>query len=106
MASKSNLDLEGVNESITDLRRKMEALMEDRVTPAVGRAADRAQAFVGRAQNVASDYAGQAQDYAHQAQDFARKEADTVASIVKERPFTTIALAAGIGYVLARLLRR
>jgi ElaB/YqjD/DUF883 family membrane-anchored ribosome-binding protein len=99
MASKSNLDLDDVNESITDLRRKMESLMEDRVTPAVGRAADRAQAFVGRAQATASDYAGQAQD-------LARKEADTVASIVKDRPFTAIALAAGIGYVLARLLRR
>jgi ElaB/YqjD/DUF883 family membrane-anchored ribosome-binding protein len=99
MASKSNIDLEPVEERIADLRRKVESLMEDRVTPAVGRAADRAQAFVGRAQATASDYAGQAQD-------LARKEADTVASIVKDRPFTTIALAAGIGYVLARLLRR
>ena len=99
MASKSNIDLEPVEERIADLRRKVESLMEERVTPAVGRAADRAQAFVGRAQATANDYAGQAQD-------LARKEADTVASIVKDRPFTTIALAAGIGYVLARLLRR
>jgi ElaB/YqjD/DUF883 family membrane-anchored ribosome-binding protein len=98
MAS-SDINLEPVEEKIADLRRKVEALMEERVTPAVSRAAGRAQDLADRAQGVARDYAGQVSDTA-------RKEADTVASLVKERPFTSILMAAGIGYVLARLLGR
>lgn len=98
MAS-SDINLEPVEEKIADLRRKVEALMEERVTPAVSRAAGRAQDFADRAQGMAKDFGGQVSDTA-------RKEADTVASLVKERPFTSIALAAGLGYVLARLLGR
>jgi ElaB/YqjD/DUF883 family membrane-anchored ribosome-binding protein len=98
MAS-TDINLEPVEEKIADLRRKVEALMEERVTPAVSRVAGRAQDFADHAQSVARDYAGQVSDTA-------RKEADTVASLVKERPFTSIALAAGLGYVLARLLGR
>ncbi|MDB5368600.1 MAG: hypothetical protein JWP20_158 [Roseomonas sp.] len=93
------IDMEPVEERIADLRRKVESLMEERVTPAIGRAAGRAQDLAGRAQDMAHDFAGQVSSTA-------QKEADTVASLVKERPFTSIALAAGIGYVLARLLGR
>jgi ElaB/YqjD/DUF883 family membrane-anchored ribosome-binding protein len=83
-----NVDLEPVEERLADLRRKVETLMEERVTPAVSRAAGRAQEFAGQVSQTA------------------QKEADTVASLVKERPFTSILLAGGIGYVLARLLGR
>ncbi|MBC9209213.1 hypothetical protein IBL26_20380 [Roseomonas aerophila] len=82
------IDLEPVEERIADLRRKVEHLMEERVTPAVSRAAGRAQDFAGHVSHTA------------------QKEADTVASLVKERPFTAILMAAGTGYLLARLLGR
>jgi ElaB/YqjD/DUF883 family membrane-anchored ribosome-binding protein len=94
-----DINLEPVEEKIADLRRKVEALMEERVTPAVSRVAGRAQDYAERAQHVARDFSGQVSDTA-------RKEADTVASLVKERPFTSIAMAAGLGYLLARLLGR
>ncbi|EHM03233.1 hypothetical protein HMPREF9946_00321 [Acetobacteraceae bacterium AT-5844] len=82
------IDLEPVEERIADLRRKVETLMEERVTPAVSRAAGRAQDFAGQIGHTA------------------QKEADTVATLVRERPFTSILLAAGLGYIFARLLGR
>jgi hypothetical protein len=69
------IDLEPVEERIADLRRKVEQLMEERVTPAVTRAAGRAQDFAGQVSHTA------------------QKEAHTVASRVKGRPVTALARA-------------
>lgn len=84
----SSIDTSSVEERIADLRRKVDDLMHEQVNPALSRASSRAQ------------------DLAHQVSDTTRREADHVMGVVRERPVATIAVAVGIGYLIARLLRR
>lgn len=73
---------------IAALRAKIETLMNDRVTPAVARVADRAEAA------------------AHQATDSIRYQTERLSDAIREKPLTAVGLAALAGYVLAVMCRR
>jgi len=64
-------------QQINQLRRQVETLMRERVTPAV------------------ADVAGRAENAAHRAQEMAVGQ-------VRERPLATVLIAAAIGYLLGR----
>jgi ElaB/YqjD/DUF883 family membrane-anchored ribosome-binding protein len=72
---------------IAALRKQVNQLMSDRVTPALTEAAERAQTT------------------AKQATDYTREQAEVVADQVRGRPLLAIALAGAIGYVLGRFVR-
>ncbi len=72
---------------IQALRKQVNQLMGDRVTPALQDAADRVQTT------------------AKQATDYTREQADVVAEQVRGRPLVAIALAGAVGYVLGRFVR-
>ena len=72
---------------IQALRKQVNQLMGDRVTPALSDAADRVQST------------------ARQATDYTREQADVVAEQVRGRPLIAIALAGAVGYVLGRFVR-
>lgn len=73
---------------IAALRAKVEALMKERVTPAVVQAANKAEAV------------------AHQATDTIREQTERLSETIRERPLTSVGLAALAGYVFAVLCRR
>lgn len=72
---------------IAALRKQVNQLMEDRVTPAFNDAASRANQAV------------------HQASDYTREQAGVVAEQVRGSPLIAIALAGAVGYVLGRFIR-
>lgn len=72
---------------IVRLREQVEALMRDRVSPAVGEAAVRAGAA------------------AHDAADAVRGRADVLAGAVRSQPLAAIGIAAIIGFFLGRVGR-
>lgn len=84
----ASFDTASVEERIADLRRKVDELMQEQVNPALSRASSRAQSL------------------AHQVSDTTRREADHAMEMVRERPIVTIAVAVGVGLLIARLLRR
>lgn len=73
---------------IAALRAKVEALMNDRVTPAVARVADKAEAA------------------AHQATDTVREQTERLSAAIREKPLTAVGIAALAGYVFAVMCRR
>ncbi|MBI0434899.1 glycine zipper domain-containing protein [Roseomonas sp. KE0001] len=87
-SSSSSFDTSSVEERIADLRRKVEDLMEEQITPAVSRAAGKAQHLAQRAKSTA------------------RHEADHAVDFMRERPLATVAVAVGVGFLIAQLLRR
>ena len=74
-------------EQIRQLRDQVDSLMRERVTPMI------------------SDAAGRAQDAARQARDMAEDQAEAFSGRVRERPITSILIAAGVGYLVGRILR-
>ena len=72
---------------IAALRKQVNQLMEDRVTPAINDAASRASQAV------------------NQATDYTREQAGVVAEQVRGSPLIAIALAGAVGYVLGRFIR-
>lgn len=74
-------------EQIAQLRRQVEQLMSERVTPALADAAQRAEAV------------------ARSATDMAREQAEAVSSRVREQPLMAILIAAATGYLIGRLFR-
>ena len=78
---------EDATSQIARLREQVEALMKDRVTPAVADAAGRAEAAM------------------YGAADAVRGQAETVSGKVREQPLLAILIAAGVGYALGRVLR-
>ncbi len=72
---------------IAHLRDQVEALMKDRITPAVTEMA-------GRAENVMNSAAG-----------MVREQAQSLSGHVREQPLVAVLLAAGIGYLLGRTTR-
>jgi ElaB/YqjD/DUF883 family membrane-anchored ribosome-binding protein len=77
-----------VQTEIAALRAKVEALMADRVTPAI------------------AEVAGQAETLAHGAADMARRQTDHLASTVRAQPFVAIGAAAIAGLAIGLLMRR
>jgi hypothetical protein len=80
-------DFEDAHTQIARLREQVEALMRDRVTPAVSSAAGRAEAAV------------------YDAADVVRGQADAMSGRVRAQPLLAVAIALGIGYVLGRTIR-
>jgi len=74
-------------EQIAHLRAQVEALMKDRVTPAV-------TDMAGRAENVVNNAAGMVRD-----------QAQNLSAQVRDQPLISVLVAAGIGYLLGRTLR-
>ena len=72
---------------IAHLRAQVEALMKERVTPAVTEMAGRAERALNSAAGVV------------------RGQAATVSGRVRDQPLIAVLLAAGIGYMLGRALR-
>ena len=73
---------------IARLREKVEALMTDRVTPAV------------------TQLASQAEGAAQAASDKVRENAERLSDTIKEQPLTAIGIAALVGFLFAGLVRR
>jgi ElaB/YqjD/DUF883 family membrane-anchored ribosome-binding protein len=78
---------EDATTQIARLREQVEALMKDRVTPAVADAA-------GRAESAMYTAAGAVRD-----------QADAVSGRVREQPLLAVLIAAAAGYVLGRATR-
>jgi ElaB/YqjD/DUF883 family membrane-anchored ribosome-binding protein len=75
------------NVQIARLREQVEALMKDRVTPALADAAGRAESAVYGSAGVVRD------------------QADAVSGKVREQPLLAILIAAAAGFVLGRTIR-
>ncbi len=85
MASSYSVD--DAQSQIAALRKQVNQLMGEHVTPALSDAADRAQTV------------------ARQARDYTSEQADQVAEQVRGRPLVAIAIAGAVGYVLGRFVR-
>jgi ElaB/YqjD/DUF883 family membrane-anchored ribosome-binding protein len=78
---------EDATSQIARLREQVEALMKDRVTPAVAEAAGRAEsAMYGAADKV-------------------RGQAEAVSGKVRDQPLLAVLIAAAVGFVLGRATR-
>lgn len=72
---------------IAQLRKQVESLMSDRVTPAL------------------SDAAGRAETAARQGMDYTRDQAEAISERVRDQPLIALVIAAAAGYVAGRLFR-
>jgi ElaB/YqjD/DUF883 family membrane-anchored ribosome-binding protein len=79
--------MEDATAQIARLREQVEALMKDRITPAVADAA-------GRAENAMYGAAGAVRD-----------QAEAVSGRVREQPLVAVLIAAAVGFVLGRAMR-
>jgi ElaB/YqjD/DUF883 family membrane-anchored ribosome-binding protein len=78
---------EDATTQIARLREQVEALMKDRVTPAV------------------ADVAGRAESAVYTAAGAVRDQADVVSGKVREQPLLAVLIAAAVGYMLGRVTR-
>lgn len=76
---------EDIAAQVSSLRDQVEQLLNDRITPAVGEAADRAESAL------------------HTARDFTSENLATVTEQVQGQPLIALALAAAVGYLLGRV---
>ncbi|MBO0709919.1 MAG: hypothetical protein J2P47_01430 [Acetobacteraceae bacterium] len=83
MSDKAN----DAKEQIAKLREQVEMLMRERVTPALG--------------NVA----GRAETTARAAADMAQEQAEAISGRVREQPLVALLIAAGVGFLLGRVVR-
>ena len=83
MSDKAN----EAKEQIAKLREQVETLMRARVTPAMAGAADRAE------------------DAARAASDMAQEQAEAISGHVREQPLIALLVAAGVGYLVGRVVR-
>jgi ElaB/YqjD/DUF883 family membrane-anchored ribosome-binding protein len=72
---------------IVRLREQVEALMKDRVTPAM------------------AEYAGRAENAYHNASGAVREQAQAVSGRVKDQPLMAIMIAAAAGWLIGRVMR-
>jgi ElaB/YqjD/DUF883 family membrane-anchored ribosome-binding protein len=86
-ASGTRGTLEDANAQIARLREQVEALMKDRITPAM------------------ADMAGRAGSAVSGATDMVRDQTEALSGRVRERPVVAILVAAGLGWVLGRVMR-
>jgi len=80
-------DIEDATAQIARLREQVEALMKDRVTPALTDAA-------GRAESAVYDVAGTVHE-----------QAEAVSGKVREQPLLAVLIAAAVGFLLGRATR-
>ncbi len=83
MSDKAN----DAKEQIAKLREQVETLMRDRVTPALAGAA-------GRVEHAARATSGMAQE-----------QAEAISGRVREQPLVALLVAAGVGYLIGRIVR-
>jgi len=86
-ADQAKNRVEDATSQIARLREQVEALMKERVTPAVAEMA-------GRAEHAVYGAAGAVRD-----------QAEMVSGRVREQPLIAVLVAAGIGYVIGRAMR-
>jgi ElaB/YqjD/DUF883 family membrane-anchored ribosome-binding protein len=79
--------MNSADEQIARLRNQVEALMRDRVTPMVSNAAGRAESAL------------------HTATGHVRGQADAVSGQVRKQPLAALAVAAGVGFLIGRIVR-
>ena len=87
-ANMAKLLADEANPELAHLREKVEMLMNECVTPALGAMADHAQTV---ARNASSEI---------------RQQTARLSETVQQQPLTAIAIAAAAGFVLANLARR
>jgi ElaB/YqjD/DUF883 family membrane-anchored ribosome-binding protein len=87
VSEKTSRYMDSAEDQIARLRTQVEALMNDRVTPMVSNAAGRAEAAM------------------HSATDAVRGQADAVSGRVRQQPLIAVAVAAGVGFLLGRIIR-
>ena len=87
MSSDARSRLDDAQAQIERLREQVEALMKDRVTPAVAEFAGRAESALG------------------EARDAAQQQAESLASKVRERPLSAIIVAVLVGWLIGRVTR-
>lgn len=87
MASDTSGKAEDAHAQIARLREQVEALMKDRITPAV------------------ADVAGRAESAVYGAADTVREQMENVSGRVREQPLMAILVAAAVGYILGRATR-
>ena len=89
MAASNSLNdtAQDAKEQIAQLRDQVQALMSDRVTPALANAA------------------GQAEDYVRQAKGVYDDQTEALSERVRESPLIAVLVAAGVGYLLGRIAR-
>lgn len=86
-ATDAQSKVDDAQAQIARLREQVEALMKDRVTPAV------------------AEFAGRAESAVHSASGVVRDQAQVVSSHVKDQPLIAIIIAAAVGWVIGRVMR-
>ncbi|MEA2739840.1 MAG: hypothetical protein QOH05_3147 [Acetobacteraceae bacterium] len=79
--------IEDAQAQIARLREQVEALLKERVTPAM------------------ADFAGRAESAVQSASGVMRDQAQVVSGRVKEQPLVAIMIAAAVGWVIGRVMR-
>ena len=87
LANDAHGKLDDAQAQITRLREQVEALMKDRISPAV------------------ADFAGRAESAMHSASGTVREQADAMSGRVKEQPLIAILIAAAAGWIIGRVMR-
>ncbi|HEY7577175.1 MAG TPA: hypothetical protein VH855_06235 [Acetobacteraceae bacterium] len=87
MASDTTGKPDDAHAQIARLREQVEALMKDRITPAV------------------ADVAGRAESAVYGAADTVREQMENVSGRVREQPLLALLIAAAAGYILGRATR-
>jgi ElaB/YqjD/DUF883 family membrane-anchored ribosome-binding protein len=86
-ASDTRNKIDDAQAQIVRLREQVEALMKDRVTPAV------------------ADFAGRAESAVNTASNTVRDQAQAVSGRVKDQPLIAIMIAAAAGWLIGRVMR-
>jgi ElaB/YqjD/DUF883 family membrane-anchored ribosome-binding protein len=86
-ATDAHGKIEDAQIQIARLREQVEALMKDRVTPAV------------------AEFAGRAESAVHSASGVVRDQAHAMSGRVKEQPLVAIMIAAAVGWIIGRAMR-
>ncbi len=87
ISDRTSSAMDSAEEQIARLRNQVETLMRDRVTPMVTNAAGRAEAAM------------------HSASDSVRHQADAVSGRVRQQPLVALVVAAGVGFLIGRIIR-
>ncbi len=87
LANDARGAMDDAQTQIERLREQVEALMKERVTPAI------------------ADFAGRAGAAANSASDTVKHQADAVAGRVRQQPLVAILVAAAVGWIIGRTMR-